>query len=243
MSILKKNKFRFRENSKHSRRRVFEKLERTKVGDGFKSVDLGVEPEFDADAQDYSEYHAGFHRIKIELTKQLDVGNNHTTDQFFDAAAKAYPEDSDFHEFLDNCHPDDEIDLTYIGKYGKYTDTFSLDEFYSELERHYSDYNESKIPNLAENYKRLFGKLDECDFSGRKVTPKSPIQSLNESDMKKWMKLNRSFAAQCPNRKLTLSEGNVRLDGYLVEPISKFAKRDLGSMIEVLRNVARSIKK
>lgn len=97
---------------------------------------------------------------------------------------------------------------------------------------------------LTENYKRFFGDMDECDFSGRKVVnnTKKTIQ-LSEAQTAKWMKIHKSFTNQNPNRKLTMVDGQVKLDGFLVESADKFIARDAGSMVQVLRNANRNILK
>lgn len=103
--------------------------------------------------------------------------------------------------------------------------------------------SKSKIPNLAETYTRLFGALPTEDRVGKTV--KQPVQKqvISESQMKTWLNLHRTFKTQYPMRSLVMSEGKIKLDGYVVESAEKFLKRDLKSMVEVLRNASRSIKK
>lgn len=101
----------------------------------------------------------------------------------------------------------------------------------------------SKTPHLAETYQRLFGKLPEEDHVGKTVNKPVQKQVITESQMKTWLNLHRSFKSQNPNRTLVMSEGAIKLDGFVVESADKFLKRDLQSMVQVLRNAARSINK
>ena len=57
---------------------------------------------------------------------------------------------------------------------------------------------ESKIPNLAETYTRLFGALPTEDRVGKTV--KQPVQKqvISESQMKTWLNLHRTFKTQYP---------------------------------------------
>lgn len=95
--------------------------------------------------------------------------------------------------------------------------------------------------NLKENYERLFGQLDECDFSGRKVVPKAPKHKPTDEQMSKWLRLHKAFSTQYPDRKLSLSEGVVTLDGHLVENATDFLNRDIPTMIQVVRNTNRQL--
>lgn len=119
----------------NKRRRLLEKLQRTMSGDGFNAVDMGVMAGYEDDAQQFG----GYHNVKIELTKSLNLGNNHTTKHFFAELAAKYPENSDLYDYLVSIHSNDTLDITYVGKYGKYTDEAALDEFLDALESEYKN--------------------------------------------------------------------------------------------------------
>ena len=103
--------------------------------------------------------------------------------------------------------------------------------------------DEYKMPDLSETYRRYFGEIPKEDRSGRNlISPSESKKLITESQMKTWLNLHRTFKTQFPNRNLAMTEGLIKLDSHVVESAEKFLKRDLGSMVEVLRNASRSIK-
>lgn len=115
------------------------------------------------------------------------------------------------------------------------------DELKSLYEKKYK-VSEYKMPNLKETYNRLFGELPEEDRAGRSIPKKSEKQVINESQMKSWLHLHKTFKTQYPNRSLVMSEGVVKLDGHIVESADKFLKRNLPDMVQVLKATHQKIK-
>lgn len=103
-------------------------------------------------------------------------------------------------------------------------------------------FNEYKMPNLKETYNRLFGELPEEDRVGRSVSKPKAKQVINEAQMKSWLHLHKTFKTQYPGRSLAMTEGVIKLDGHIVESAETFLKRDLGSMVQVLKATHQKIK-
>lgn len=88
---------------------------------------------------------------------------------------------------------------------------------------------------LKENYERLFGPMIEENRLGQKVKKTVPVQLLTEAQQTKWKMLVNAFNAQYPKRALKIVNGEVRMDGFLVESAQTFLNRDRSGMIQTLK--------
>ena len=122
----------------------------------------------------------------------------------------------------------------------RFDDKVAVDRKVKQVYDKYRTRNIGESVNLKENYIRLFGKMPEENRNGQRIKDADPI-TLTETEMNRWVNLQRKFNAQYPKRNLQLKHGKVYVDTLLVEDAKRFLSLDNNGMIQKLKSSVQKL--